>query len=118
MFLEFLGAFFSLDFAWIIHFILGELFWLFALAAAVAIMYPSEKFFWAFVFMVFINWIFVDLSGFMGWTINSKFPALFFMLISVPFFVFLEKNGKLSKWNLPFAVVGVVVIWGLLTLGL
>lgn len=118
MFLEFLGAFFSLDFAWIVHFILGELFWLFALAAAAAIIYPSEKFFWAFVFLVFFNWVFADLSGYLGWAINAKFPALFLALVAVPAFVFLEKDGKLSKYNLSLQVVALVVVWVLLTWGL
>jgi hypothetical protein len=118
MLLEFLGAFFALDFAWIINFILGELFWLFALAAAVANFYPSKKFFWGFVFVVFMNWALVDLSILMGWTIDSKFGALFLMLIAVPCFAFLEKNGKLSKWNLPIQAAGMVAIWALLTLGL
>ncbi len=118
MFLEFLGAFFSLDFAWIINFILGELFWLFVLAVAVAIFYPSNKHVWGFIFLVFFLWTFSDASAYMGWVINNKFAPLFFVLVAVPFAVFLEKDGKLSKWNLPLQVVALVVIWGLLTLGL
>jgi hypothetical protein len=60
MFLEFLGAFFSLDFAWIAHFILGNLFWLMAIGAAVVILYPKEKQLWAFIFFIFFLWVFSD----------------------------------------------------------
>jgi len=118
MFLEFLGAFFSLDFAWIAHFILGELFWLFVLAAAVAIIYPSNKHIWGFIFMVFFLWVFSDVSVYMGWVINNKFAPVYFVLVALPAFVFLEKGGKLSKWNLPFQIAAMVLIWGLLTLGI
>lgn len=118
MFLEFLGAFFSLDFAWIAHFILGELFWLFAIAAAVIILYPSNKHVWAFIFFTFFLWVFTDVNSYMGWVVNEKFSPIYFALVAVPAAVFLEKGGKLSKWNLPMQVIAMVVIWVLLTWGL
>lgn len=117
MFLEFLGAFFSLNFAWIIHFIMGNLFWLFVIAAAVCIFYPSDKHLWGFIFFIFFLWIFSDVNGYMGWTINNQFAPIYFALVAVPAFVFLEKDGKLSKYNLPLQVIAMVLIWAFLTFG-
>ena len=60
-------------------------------------------------------WAIVDVNQYMGWIITSEFGPLQFAFVLLPAFVFLEKDGKLSKYNLPFSVGGTIAIWIFLT---
>lgn len=115
MFLEFLGQFFSLNFAWVGQVFLDHLFWLFVLAAFVVISLDSKKHLWGFIFFVFFLWTFTDLNFFIGWNVPAFFGPVFFILVAVPSFAFLEKNGKLSKYNLPFQAGACIFLWAFFT---
>ncbi len=111
MLIEFLYRLFTADLAWIIDFILSQLFWVFLFAAVVAILYDKGKQLWGFFLFVFFIWAFVDVGFYMGWKVGPSYGALFFALFSLPAYVFLQKKGVLSKYNLPYQILGVILLW-------
>ena len=115
MLIEFLYHFFSLDFAWIAGVILEHLLWVFIFAAATVIIFPAQKHFWGFVFFVFLVWALVDVGAYTGWRLANYFGPAHFVLASLVAFAFLEKNGKLSKYNIPSVLVVLVSIWVFIT---
>lgn len=114
---EFAYHLFSLDVAWIFDFVLGQLFWVFVFAAVVVLTFEPKKQFWGFIFFIFFMWALVDVNAYMGWIVGPSFGSLYFVLFSLPAYLFLEKNGVFSRWNVPYAIFGVIILWIFYTLG-
>ena len=111
MLIEFLYHFFTLDWVWIVRVISEQLLWVFLFACVAVIYRPAATQFWGFLASVFFVWAFLDVGAYLGWRVGPEFSLLYFILVVMFAHAFLEKNGKLSKYNLPFQIFGVFALW-------
>ena len=75
VFLEFIQALVSLDIAWLINLVLGNLFFVFAFMAVASILYEKNVLFY-FLVVTGLIWITGDFSVLFGWTAGLV-PVLF-----------------------------------------
>lgn len=116
MLVEFLYHFFAFDLAWIINeVILAHIFWVFVFLACAVIFFEPKKQFWGFIFLVFLVWAIVDAGVYMGWHLVNYFGPVQLIFGSLVAFTFLEKNGKLSKWNIPYVIFFTLALWAFTT---
>ena len=81
--LDILGAFFSLDWGYILAFALQFPFWLVAFGFAAAIFFENKNWFWSFVFLVFLVWSFGFFLEISGWVFPPYLMALDLVLATV-----------------------------------
>src|SRR3989344_366835 len=79
-FFVFFSNLLNLNFGWIIEFVLGNLFWVFAFAIIVHILFNGQKFFAAFIVFVFAMWLWDDFGALTGvGFIGAKVIAIYYV---------------------------------------
>ncbi|MDD5163072.1 MAG: hypothetical protein PHD95_02575 [Candidatus ainarchaeum sp.] len=113
MLFEFFSHLISLDLAWIIGLIMGNLLWLFLLAAYVFITHEGKKVFWGFIFLVGSIWIVLDIFG--VWRFEMS-PIWLFLVFAIALDFFIA-NTNWEKHKLTFLLVfffGTSILLGVL----
>lgn len=95
--IEILNHFFSLDFAWILNFILGNILWFFLFAAAAAFFYHGKNWFWSFVYIVIYVWAAIEFTKLVGWQLLSAEFLSFNLIASIAVLTFAENDSWGSK---------------------
>ena len=113
MFLDFFIPFVALDWGWIVLAISRNLYWLFAIYAAMHFLMPDSKLFPNYIFF----WVF-NLS-FMAWfeIMGIGFSLLCYVFVlQVVAFIFLNKTRFEHHW-MSVVIGGVFILGALATLG-
>lgn len=95
--IEVLNHFFSLDFAWIINFIMANILWLFLFAAAAAFLYDKKNWFWSLVYVTFYVWAISEFGVLVGWQVLSKEFLSVTLIAAVAVLTFAEFDSWGSK---------------------
>ena len=104
-FFEFVGNLLSLNFGWVVNFLLSNLFWLFAHSLLVHILFGGKMFFRALIFLTFALWLWNDFGelsgvGFVGAQIISVY-----YISKIAILTFVENTPSLKNHLLVISTV-------------
>ncbi len=113
---EILLRFLQFDLAWFAHFILANVFWIFAFAATGFYFFPKKNLFTGFILVIFAVFVALDFTNLSGWGILSATFLAFHYLFRMALLMFTESIESLKPYFpliLGLQLVAAMIIYNL-----